>query len=58
MRGTFENVTADAPVVCADVDGTVLATDLLYESFLVAVKRAPWILMVAPFWLLKGRAYL
>lgn len=58
MRGNFENVAADAPVVCADVDGTVLATDLLYESFLVAVKRAPWVLLLAPFWLLKGRAYL
>jgi 4-hydroxybenzoate polyprenyltransferase/phosphoserine phosphatase len=45
-------------VVCADVDGTILATDLLYESLLVAVKRAPWILLLVPFWLLRGRAFL
>jgi 4-hydroxybenzoate polyprenyltransferase/phosphoserine phosphatase len=58
MRGEFENVTADVPVVCADVDGTVLATDLLYESLLVAVKRQPWLVLLLPFWLLRGRAHL
>lgn len=46
------------PTVCADVDGTVLSTDLLYESLLVAVKRAPWIVFVIPLWLLRGRAFL
>jgi 4-hydroxybenzoate polyprenyltransferase len=45
-------------IVCADVDGTILATDLLYESLLVALKRQPWIVLLIPFWLLKGRAYL
>jgi 4-hydroxybenzoate polyprenyltransferase/phosphoserine phosphatase len=45
-------------VVCADVDGTILATDLLYESLLVAVKRSPWIILMIPFWLLRGRAFL
>ena len=45
-------------VVCADVDGTVLATDLLYESLLVSLKRQPWIVFLLPFWLIRGRAYL
>jgi len=45
-------------VVCADVDGTVVATDLLYESLLVALKRRPWLMFVLPFWLLRGRALL
>jgi len=52
--------SADIPcnVVCADVDGTVVATDLLYESLLVALKRRPWIILALPFWLLQGRAVL
>ncbi len=45
-------------VVCADVDGTVLATDLLYESLLIALKRRPWILILIPFWLFRGVAFL
>jgi 4-hydroxybenzoate polyprenyltransferase/phosphoserine phosphatase len=44
--------------VCADVDGTVLATDLLYESCIAVCKRAPLLLFLIPFWLLRGRAYL
>jgi 4-hydroxybenzoate polyprenyltransferase/phosphoserine phosphatase len=58
MQGvTFES-SGDGTVVCADVDGTVLATDLLYESLLVALKRRPWIIFIIPFWLLQGRAVL
>jgi 4-hydroxybenzoate polyprenyltransferase len=48
----------DVPVVCADVDGTVLSTDLLYESLFVAIKRNPLVVILAPLWLLKGRAFL
>lgn len=50
--------SGDIPVVCADVDGTVLATDLLYESLFVAIKRNPLVVLLVPFWLLKGRAFL
>jgi 4-hydroxybenzoate polyprenyltransferase/phosphoglycolate phosphatase-like HAD superfamily hydrolase len=45
-------------VVCADVDGSVLATDLLYESLLFALKQDISVLFFLPFWLLRGRAYL
>lgn len=48
----------EVKVVCADVDGTVLATDLLYESLLVAVKRQPWIVLLVPLWLIRGRSFL
>jgi 4-hydroxybenzoate polyprenyltransferase/phosphoserine phosphatase len=48
----------DIPVVCADVDGTIIATDLLYESLLVAIKKNPAIVFLVPFWLIKGRAHL
>jgi 4-hydroxybenzoate polyprenyltransferase len=44
--------------LCVDVDGTILATDLLYESFVAAFKRDPAVLFLSPLWLLEGRAFL
>jgi 4-hydroxybenzoate polyprenyltransferase/phosphoserine phosphatase len=58
MQGYSEKAAPDVAVVCADVDGTVLATDLLYESLLIALKRKPWIVFQLPLWLLRGRAFL
>lgn len=40
--------------LCVDVDGTVLATDLLFESFLGAVKVNPVVLLLVVVWLLRG----
>lgn len=45
-------------IICADVDGTVLNTDLLYESLLLAIKTSPLIVFLVPLWLLRGRAFL
>lgn len=41
-----------------DLDGTLVATDLLWESLLAAVKQRPWLIMLVPFWLTRGRAVL
>jgi 4-hydroxybenzoate polyprenyltransferase len=49
--------SADPPLY-ADLDGTVLATDLLYESFLSAFKRSPWVAVQCIAWLAAGRARL
>lgn len=46
------------PPLCVDLDGTLLRTDLLYESFLVALRRRPWIVFFVPFWILAGRSVL
>lgn len=46
------------PPLCVDLDDTLLQTDLLYETLLGAVKRAPWTLLAIPFWLARGRAHL
>lgn len=46
------------PPLCVDLDGTLLRTDLLYETLLQLVKRSPWMLLLLPFWLTRGRAYL
>ena len=44
--------------LCVDLDGTLLATDCLWESFVLRLKQNPLILFLVPFWLLKGKAFL
>lgn len=44
--------------LCVDLDGTLISSDLLFESFLVLIKRYPLYLLLVPFWLLRGRATL
>ncbi|MGD8874289.1 MAG: hypothetical protein PVH38_04010, partial [Gammaproteobacteria bacterium] len=41
-----------------DMDGTLLRTDLLAESFFALLKHNPFYLLLVPFWLLRGRAWL
>jgi 4-hydroxybenzoate polyprenyltransferase len=51
-------VEAATPPLAVDLDGTLVASDLLLESCLLLVKRSPWRLFLLPFWLLRGRAHL
>ena len=44
-------------VLCVDLDGTLLSTDLLWESALILLKKKPWALGFFPFWLVKGKAH-
>ncbi|SAK69636.1 UbiA family prenyltransferase [Caballeronia ptereochthonis] len=44
--------------LCVDLDGTLTATDLLVESFLVLVKNNPVYILLCIVWLLQGKAYL
>lgn len=44
--------------LCVDCDGTLIATDLLYEAFFLMLKQYPLGVLLLPFWLLKGKAYL
>ncbi len=41
-----------------DLDGTVIATDLLWEALVAAAKKNILVLFLLPFWLLKGKAFL
>lgn len=41
-----------------DVDGTLLRTDLLYESLLLLLRRNPLYVFLLPFWLARGKAAL
>src|SRR5262245_43851768 len=44
--------------LCVDLDGTLIKTDLLWESLLLLVKQRPLALAILPFYLLRGRAAL
>lgn len=48
--------TANIPL-CVDLDGTLIHTDLLMESFLVLIKKQPLAIFYVIGWLLKGKAY-
>jgi phosphoserine phosphatase len=41
-----------------DLDGTLIKTDLLWESMVCLLRRNPLWLLVLPFWWMKGRAHL
>lgn len=41
-----------------DLDGTLTPTDTLVESVILLIKHHPLLLLMLPFWLLKGRAVL
>jgi 4-hydroxybenzoate polyprenyltransferase/phosphoserine phosphatase len=44
--------------LCVDLDGTLLKTDVLYESFLLLLKERSFDILRAPFWLIRGKAFL
>src|SRR5262245_27722461 len=44
--------------LCVDLDGTLLATNVLWESVAALARHKPSRLFFLPFWLLRGRAYL
>jgi len=45
-------------VLAVDLDGTLLKTDLLLESFMLLLRINPLNALLALFWLLRGKAYL
>ena len=55
---SLEEQSVRSPVVVVDLDGTLVKTDLLLESFLALLKQTPYLVFCLPFWLLKGKAYL
>jgi len=44
--------------LCVDLDGTLIKTDVLWESLMLLLKRNPLYLLALPFWLMRGRAFL
>ena len=54
--GSVPATRSQEQVLCVDLDGSLIATDVLWESLLVLLKLQPWILFAFPFWFLQGRA--
>ena len=44
--------------LCVDLDGTLLNSDILYESLLALLARNPLYVFMLPLWLLRGKAAL
>jgi len=55
---SVEQLPARPTPLVVDLDGTLLKTDLLLESVLALLKRGPLFLLILPWWLWKGKAYL
>jgi len=54
----FQESAPKNHVLCVDLDGTLIKSDMLLETFLLLAFKSPLKLVLIPFWLLKGRAYL
>jgi hypothetical protein len=54
----LSDLAAENIPLVVDLDGTLLRTDLTAESALRLLKQKPWLALLMPLWLLKGRAYL
>lgn len=44
--------------LCVDLDGTLVATDTLWESVLLLLKHHFWLCFWLPFWVMRGKAHL
>ncbi len=49
---------ASGRALCVDLDGTLLNSDILYESLLALLARNPLYVFLLPLWLLRGKAAL
>lgn len=57
MEAAHDQEISDIPM-CVDLDGTLLRSDLLYESVLALLSRNPFFVFLLPVWLLRGKAAL
>ena len=49
---------ASLPVLCVDLDGTLVKSDTLHDSALAVVRHRPVALLRIPGWLVHGKAAL
>ncbi len=54
----MDTAPTPSPALCIDLDGTLLRSDMLYESVLALLARNPFYLFMLPLWLLRGKAAL
>lgn len=53
-----QNATGKEVPLCIDLDGTLLRTDLLVESWFALFKSSVLLALLAPYWLIHGKARL
>src|SRR5256885_16038147 len=53
-----QNRAANRLVLCVDLDGTLIKSDLLWECIVLLLKTRPWSLLLIPLWIFHGRAVL
>lgn len=46
------------PPLCVDLDGTLIQSDVLWESTLALLRVQPLYAFVLPFWLIRGKSFL
>ena len=51
-------MSAALPTMYVDLDGTLIATDLLHESSLQMLRNAPHSMWRIPTWLMRGKAFM
>jgi 4-hydroxybenzoate polyprenyltransferase/phosphoserine phosphatase len=44
-------------VLCVDLDGTLIAGDLFWETLLAVIRQRPWVLVLLPLWRMRGKAH-
>jgi 4-hydroxybenzoate polyprenyltransferase len=53
-----EKSSDEGPVerpLCVDLDGALVRGDVLWEALALFLRKRPWLILVAPFWLMRGR---
>src|SRR6201987_5373721 len=58
MSPVMVNAQETSIPLCVDLDGTLIRTDVLWESLVLLLKHNPLYLLALPFWLLRGRAFM
>ncbi len=58
VAGANREPAGSAIPLCVDLDGTLIRTDLLWESVVLLARRRPLAMMLLPFWLARGKAHL
>lgn len=46
--------TQNKRIICVDLDGTFIQTDMLYESFVYSFLRKPLIIFLCAYWIVFG----
>ncbi|HEX4021870.1 MAG TPA: UbiA family prenyltransferase [Acidobacteriaceae bacterium] len=52
----FSTPAGTQPVLCVDLDGTLVKTDTLVDSLCAMAHKHPWKLLRSPLWLMRGKA--